>query len=143
MSKDKLNDIFNLDDSVVHEPKQDAPIVIVKEEGISDVDSDYELARNTLRTIITRGHSALDDVILLARSSEHPRSYEVAGQMMKTMSEVAKDLLGLQKQKQEISKPLEAKQNIEQQNNIVFAGSTDDLLRMLGNKDKTIDSTDL
>ena len=143
MSKDKLNDIFNLDDSVVPEPKQEASIVVAKEEGISDVDSDYELARNTLRTIITRGHSALDDVILLARSSEHPRSYEVAGQMMKTMSEVAKDLLGLQKQKQEISKPLEAKQNIEQQNNIVFAGSTDDLLRMLGNKDKTIDSTDL
>lgn len=140
---DRLNDIFNLDDSVVPEPKQEAPIVVAKEEGISDVDSDYELARNTLRTIITRGHSALDDVILLARSSEHPRSYEVAGQMMKTMSEVAKDLLGLQKQKQEISKPLETKQNIEQQNNIVFAGSTDDLLRMLGNKDKTIDSTDL
>ena len=143
MTMDKLNDIFNLEGSVVPEPKQDAPIVVVKEEGISDVDSDYELARNTLRTIITQGHSALDDVILLARSSEHPRSYEVAGQMMKTMSEVAKDLLGLQKQKQEISKPLESTQKIEQQNNIVFAGSTDDLLRMLGNKDKTIDSTDL
>lgn len=143
MTMDKLNDIFNLEGPVVPAPKQDSPIIVAKEEGISDVDSDYELARNTLRTIITRGHSALDDVILLARSSEHPRSYEVAGQMMKTMSEVAKDLLGLQKQKQEISKPSEAPQTIEQQNNIVFAGSTDDLLRMLGTKDKTIDSTDL
>jgi hypothetical protein len=139
---DKLNDIFNIAGSVVPSPKPETPVV-VQAEGISDVESDYELARNTLRNIISSGTSALDDVILLARSSEHPRSYEVAGQMMKTMSEVAKDLLGLQKQKQDISKPIEAAQAIEQQNNIIFAGSTDDLLKMMGKKDSTIDHTDI
>lgn len=139
---DKLNDIFNIEGPVVPAPKPETPVVVQNEE-ISDIDSDYELARNTLRSIISSGTSALDDVILLARSSEHPRSYEVAGQMMKTMSEVAKDLLGLQKQKQEISKPLEKPQAIEQQNNIIFAGSTDDLLKMISKKDTTIDHTDI
>jgi hypothetical protein len=61
---------------------------------------------------------------------------------MKTVSDVAKDLLALQKQKQDIEKPTkEAMPQIGQQNNILFTGSTEDLLKMLGNRDtKTIDA---
>jgi len=131
---EKLNEIFNIEVAEKREYPVAAPA--------SDTDSDYELARNTLREVINKGTSALDDVITLARSSEHPRSYEVAGQIMKTMSDVAKDLLALQKQKQDIDKPLKETQQIAQQNNIVFAGSTEDLLRMINQKDvKTIDSS--
>lgn len=127
---EKLNEVFNI------EPAQ-------KQQVLREVqDDDYDLARETLREVIIQGRSALDDVISLARSSEHPRSYEVAGQIMKTMSDVAKDLLTLKKQKQEIDKPLhDAPPQIAQQNNIVFAGSTEDLLRMIKQQDtKTIDS---
>ena len=79
---------------------------------------------------------------MLARSSEHPRAYEVTGQIMKTVSDVAKDLLSLQKQKQDIDRPnKDATPQIAQQNNILFTGSTEDLLKMLGNRDsKTIDA---
>lgn len=134
----KLNDVFNL--PVEQTPKQE---IIVSKEN-TDTQDDYELARNTLRSVITKGASALDDIIILARSSEHPRSYEVAGQVMKTLADVSKDLLALQKQKQEIEKPIvEQKQTIEQQNNIVFAGSTQDLIKMISNsQQKQIDSTD-
>ena len=129
----KLNEVFNL------QPTESQKIL--REVGSDD---DYELARDTLREVITQGRNALDDVISLARSSEHRRSYEVAGQIMKTMSDVAKDLLTLKKQKFELDNPKEspaAAAQIAQQNNIVFAGSTEDLLRMIKQQDtKTIDS---
>lgn len=118
---DKLNEVFNI---------KPAPTQKVLREVQDD---DYELARETLREVITQGRTALDDVISLARSSEHPRSYEVAGQIMKTMSDVAKDLLTLKKQKLDLESPKNSPQTpqIGQQNNIVFAGSTEDLLKMI------------
>jgi hypothetical protein len=129
---EKLNEIFNIE-----EHKRDVPVLVS-----NDIEDDYDLARRTLREVITKGSSALDDALMLARSSEHPRAYEVTGQIMKTVSDVAKDLLALQKQKQDIEKPTkEAMPQIGQQNNIVFAGSTEDLLRMIKQQDvKTIDS---
>lgn len=126
---DKLNEVFNL------EPKQEQRVLREVQ------DDDYDLARETLREVITQGRTALDDVISLARSSEHPRSYEVAGQIMKTMSDVAKDLLTLKKQKLDLEGPKNTPMNpqIAQQNNIVFAGSTEDLLKMIQQQSNTID----
>lgn len=126
---DKLNEVFNL------EPKQEQRVLREVQ------DDDYDLARETLREVITQGRTALDDVISLARSSEHPRSYEVAGQIMKTMSDVAKDLLTLKKQKLDLEAPKNTQANpqIGQQNNIVFAGSTEDLLKMIHQQSNTID----
>lgn len=129
---EKLNEIFNIE-----EHKKDVPVLVA-----DDLEDDYDLARRTLREVITKGSSALDDALMLARSSEHPRAYEVTGQIMKTVSDVAKDLLSLQKQKQDIDRPnKDATPQIAQQNNILFTGSTEDLLKMLGNRDsKTIDA---
>ena len=131
---DKLNEVFNL------QPQESQRLL----REVQSEDDDYELARTTLREVISQGRNALDDVISLARSSEHPRSYEVAGQIMKTMSDVAKDLLTLKQQKFDLENPKgssAAAAQIAQQNNIVFAGSTEDLLRMIKQQDtKTIDS---
>lgn len=129
---EKLNEIFNIE-----EHKKDVPVLVA-----DDLEDDYDLARRTLREVITKGSSALDDALMLARSSEHPRAYEVTGQIMKTVSDVAKDLLSLQKQKQDIDRPnKDATPQIAQQNNILFTGSTEDLLKMLGNREsKTIDA---
>ena len=117
----KLNEVFNIEPTPSQRMLREVQ------------DDDYDLARDTLREIITQGRTALDDVISLARSSEHPRSYEVAGQIMKTMSDVAKDLLTLKKQKLDLESPKNSPANpqIGQQNNIVFAGSTEDLLKMI------------
>ena len=127
---EKLNEVFNL------EPRQEQRVLREVQ------DDDYDLARETLREVITQGRTALDDVISLARSSEHPRSYEVAGQIMKTMSDVAKDLLTLKKQKLDLESPKGSapNPNIGQQNNIVFAGSTEDLIKMINQQQlNTID----
>lgn len=92
-------------------------------------EDDFELARDTLRNLIHKNETVLTDLISLARNSEHPRAFEVVGQLVKAQSDIAKDLLGLHKQKKEITG--EEPQHIKQQNNIVFAGSTSDLMKMI------------
>ncbi len=139
----KLNEIFN----ITPQEKHSAPTTIPFISKNADAEDDYDLARDTLRNVIEKGSNALDDIIHLAKNSEHPRTYEVAGQLMKTMSEVAKDLLALQKQKIELDKPQaeQVAQNPQngQQNNIVFTGSTENLLKMLKQtQEKVIGSSD-
>ena len=93
------------------------------------------MARQTLRKLIIKGSDTLDDVTNLAKNSEHPRAYEVTGQIIKALSDVSKDLLGLQKQVKELKTEDSSLQQINTQNNIVFAGSTNDLMKLLNKKD--------
>lgn len=133
----ELNKIFEL--PPIAEVK-DFPIASVSETKNLELEDDFNLARKTMRNMLIRGESTLDEISQLARNSEHPRSYEVAGQLMKTMSDVAKDLLTLQKQVKELENNSETNvSSIGTQNNIVFAGTTSELLKMLKNE-KTIDS---
>lgn len=133
----KLNDLFNLETGKISD------VLDTKISPNSDLDQteDYELARKTLRKVIISGSDALDDITNLAKNSEHPRAYEVTGQIMKTLSDVSKDLLGLQKQVKELKADDPKNNQIGTQNNIVFAGSTHELLKILNNKDNgnTID----
>lgn len=107
-----------------------------------DQDEDYELARNTLRKVIISGSDALDDITNLAKNSEHPRAYEVTGQIMKTLSDVSKDLIGLQKQVKELKATENPANQIGTQNNVVFAGSTHELMKILGKKDDNSSTID-
>jgi hypothetical protein len=141
----ELNNVFNLEvtEALPETPIVSAEIISQNQTDDNDVSDDYNLARNTLRNVIEKGARALDDVVSLAASSEHPRSYEVAGQIMKTLADVSKDLLELQKQKRDIIKPLPSeKPKITQQNNIVFTGSTSDLMKAIkDNTEKLIDES--
>lgn len=132
---ENLNKIFNIE-----------PIELNKNTSIDLVDTgnakddDFDLARDTMRKLISKNDSVLSDLVELARNSESPRAYEVAGQLIKTQAEMAKDLLTLHKQKKEVDND-KTDNNIKTQNNIVFAGSTADLLKMIATeRAKTIDS---
>jgi hypothetical protein len=137
MEKSKLDSIFNV--APAAEAKLPAIPAPARER---DQEDDYQLARSMMRKLIYKGEDALDDAVELAKNSEHPRAYEVAGQMIKTMSDVAKDLLNLQKQAKDLSRKEEEEvKQIGTQNNIVFAGSTQDLIKMLKDDDaNTIDA---
>lgn len=130
---ENLRNIFDIEPA---KPREIVPAPV--QETNDDAEDDYNLARSTMRTIIQRSVTTLDDVLNVAHASEHPRAYEVAGQLIKTMSEVSKDLLTLHEQRKAIRKPVEEdttkRLEIAQQNNIVFAGSTDELLKMLNQK---------
>jgi hypothetical protein len=103
------------------------------------VEDDFDQARETLKRLITKGETALDSMMDVARQSDHPRAFEVTGQLIKTVAETAKDLLALQKTRKEIQGPEEKpQQQIGTQNNIVFAGSTNDLIKALRNRNENI-----
>lgn len=87
-----------------------------------------------------KGQDVVNDMANIAKQSDHPRAFEVTGQLIKTVAETAKDLLSLQKQKKELSAPAagEAPKQIGTQNNIVFSGSTTDLIKMLKNKNENV-----
>lgn len=104
-----------------------------------NVEDDFDQARRTLKNLLDKGEAALDGMMDVARQSDHPRAYEVTGQLIKTVAETAKDLLALQKTRKELQTPEEVKQQqIGTQNNIVFAGSTNDLLKALRNKNENV-----
>lgn len=134
---EKLNNVFNIESAkpittehpVVNEPLSD----------VEDKDNDFDLARKTLRGLISKNEEVLDNIISLAKSSETPRTFEVAGQLLKTQSEMAKDLMELHKQKKDIEK--EEPKKIGTQNNVVFAGSTAEIMKLLnGENPKIIDA---
>jgi hypothetical protein len=102
------------------------------------VDDDFDQARSTLKNLLSKGEQALDGMMDVARQSDHPRAYEVTGQLIKTVAETAKDLLALQKTKKELQGDEAPAPQIGTQNNIVFAGSTNELLRALRNRTENI-----
>lgn len=126
--EDKLNQLFNIETF-------EKPVVEIKKiEDTSDdkKESDFDLARDTLRDLIAKNNTVIDDIVSLARSSETARPFEVAGQLLKTQSEIAKGLVDLHKQKKDIEQ--DEPEKIKTQNNIVFAGSTSDLMKMISSE---------
>jgi hypothetical protein len=134
----ELDKIFDIEPQ---SPMENLPAIVPETSKNIDQEDDYQLARSTLRNLIYKSENTLDDMIELAKNSEHPRTYEVAGQLIKTVSDVAKDLIELQKKVKDLKDgdPVSAK-NVTN-NNVVFAGSTAELFKMLKNKDdgKTIE----
>lgn len=132
----ELDALFNTEPMPSEEAKLPVALPQTKPGLSDDQQDDFDLARETLRSLIHKGQNTLDDLVELAKNSEHPRNYEVAGQIMKTLSDTAKDLLELQKRAQALKQPDEVTPNkqIGTQNNIVFTGSTTDLMKMLRNE---------
>lgn len=119
MTFDNLNDKFNV---MKTEDEVTAAITPVP------LDDDAAHARETLRNLIDKGNEAIDGILHIAKNSDHPRAYEVAGQLIKTVSDTAKDLLEVQKRKKDLEK--EDKPKIQTQNNL-FVGSTHELLKAM------------
>ena len=135
---ENLNDIFNINpmDETENTNLPSLPENLNATKAM-DQEDDYQLARQTMRKLLLKGEDTLEELINLSKNSEHPRSYEVTGQFIKTLSDVSKDLMGLQKQ----VKDLKADDPVKigtQNNNVVFAGSTNELMKLLGKKDDNI-----
>ena len=103
-----------------------------------NVSSDYDYSRETYYELIEKGKDALENMIEVARESEHPRAYEVLATMIKNVSDVNDRLMDLNKKQKDINKTDEVKQVENQQNNY-FMGSTTDRQRRLGESEEVID----
>ena len=104
--------------------------------GKDEVQDDYEYARSNLYSLVDKGQEAVNGALDLAMSSDHPRAYEVAGQLIKHVGDVADKLMALQKDKKAV-KEESAKKVVT--NNSLFVGSTADLQKMLKNASKKTD----
>jgi Zn-finger protein len=103
-------------------------IDVVSDERHIHQDQDYEYIRNNLKDIIGKGSDALDGILELARDSDHPRAWEVVGQIMRQLAETNKDLIELQKDMKKI-KDEEGAKKVTQ--NAIFVGSTKELQKFL------------
>lgn len=98
------------------------------------VEDDAEYARQNLRTLINKGNDAADHIISVAKQSDHPRAFEVVAGMLKNLADMNKDLLEIQKRKQDLQPKIT---NNTQNLNIdkaVFVGSTSELIKQLRNE---------
>ncbi|MEK9700223.1 MAG: hypothetical protein VW270_30860 [Candidatus Poseidoniales archaeon] len=105
-----------------------------------NVKSDYDYSRETYYDLIEKGREGLEDMIHVARESEHPRAYEVLAGMLKNISDINDKLMDLNKKHKDITQPTKDSKQIEHQQNI-FVGSTADLQKMLQKESEEIDVT--
>ena len=91
---------------------------------------DYKYTRNTLYGLVERGQDAIEGILDLAKESEHPRTYEVAGQLIKTVSETSEKLLQIQKMMDDLEDDRPKNQTTNQN---LFVGSTAELQKLLKN----------
>ena len=93
-----------------------------------DSETDFQYARENLYNLIERGQDGLEEMLEIAKSSEHPRAMEVFGQLIGKLTETNKELLNLHKTKKDISQDTSGPKNVS---NNLFVGSTAELQRFL------------
>lgn len=98
-----------------------------------DKRADYAEVRSNLKEIIGTGMSAIDGILQVASEGESPRAYEVVSQLIKSVTEANKDLIGLHQQMKDINKDSgDSSQKASSiTNNSIFVGSTKDLQRLV------------
>ena len=101
----------------------------------ADIDDDFATARNNLHQIIHKGNDALEEALLVAKTSEHPRAFEVVGQLIKTLVDANKDLLDIQKKLKDLKKTDDEKapQSVQAQN-AIFVGNAAELQQLINGR---------
>lgn len=138
---DKLSEIFDLEPVEYKEiaPRNDdiVPTVVGKQDEY--IENDFDHVRGNIRELLSTGRSALYDMIEVAKQSEHPRSYEVVGTLMKQLADMNQQLLDVHQQKQKLSgteKKKDEPTNQVTNNNAIFVGSTNELAKMIQSMNK-------
>ena len=130
----KLDDAFNITAEVV----KTEPVGITPEQKPDrltkdDITKDYEYTRGNLYSIIEKGQEAINGILELAQESEMPRAYEVAGQLIKSVSDATDKLMDLQKKLKDVNEEESKPKGPNTVNNALFVGSTADLAKLLKN----------
>ena len=115
---------------VVVEPTENVGIQKPDRLTKDDIEKDYEYTRGNLYSIIEKGQEAINGILELAQESEMPRAYEVAGQLIKSVSDATDKLMDLQKKLKDVNEEKESK-GPTTVNNALFVGSTAELQKLL------------
>ena len=135
-TKDILDEILDIEETTgeLVEPKP-STLTIKRDDKLDDVDSDYKFQRENFYNLIERGQDAIDGILEVAKQSDHPRSYEVAGNLISQVAEVTEKLSRLQSSMKRLKEvPNNAPKNVT---NALYVGSTAELQKLLkGDKGK-------
>lgn len=141
MSKleDKLSETLNVE---IDKDEESKKLPVAEKKGelspiAETTEQDTEFARDNIKNLITKGNVALDNLLHVARESEHPRAYEVAATMIKNLADSNKDLLDLQKKRKDLTSDTQNNVGNTKNMNIdkaVFVGSTNELFKALKSK---------
>ena len=135
MSKldDNMQDLLDLPEEVA-----EVTAIKPKREQKEDVTQDYEYTRGQLCNLIDKGQEALNGILDVAASSDHPRAYEVAALMIKNVADTTDKLMKLQKETKEVKEegPSKGPSTV---NNTMFVGSTAELAKMLKKVEESTD----
>ena len=122
----KLDAILDIESDI----KKETAVVKLPDRK-ENVETDYKYARENLYNLVERGQDAIDGILELSKETEHPRAYEVAGQLIKTVGETAEKLIDLQSK----LKKLEGEeQKVGTQHNQLYLGATSELQKFLKKK---------
>ena len=133
-TKDILDEILDIEETTGELVKEKPKDIIVRDDTLDDVDSDYKFQRENFYNLIERGQDAIDGILEVARQSDHPRSYEVAGNLISQVAEVTEKLSRLQSSMKRLKEvPNNAPKNVT---NALYVGSTAELQKLLKGGDK-------
>ena len=137
---EKLNETFDVEPVEIEKVKSDnSQAKLAKfENSNEDIRKDYDYTRGNLYSIIEKGQEAINGILELAQESEMPRAYEVAGQLIKSVSDASDKLMDLQKKLKDVNEEKDRPTTVT--NNALFVGSTADLQKMLKNVNKDLNN---
>ena len=127
MTFDKLDKTFDIDSAI--EKVEDTSTEIKKLSDNKDLQNDYEYSRGQLYNLVEKGQEAINGILDVAQNSDHPRAYEVAGNLIKNVADITDKLVYLQGKMKDINQ--EKKQTTNNVTNAMFVGSTSELQKML------------
>ena len=134
----RIGDALGITQDIKEEILDPKPLVPRPDDTLEHADADYKYSRENFYNLVERGQDAIDGILEVAKEGEHPRAYEVVGQLIKNVAEVTEKLADLQEKMKKLKEvPDHAPKNVT---NALFIGSTKELQNLL--KDKSNGSTD-
>ena len=135
---------MNIDDSLskTFDVKPIGKTEIISKEGEvikptdKNIEDDYEITRSHIKILLVQGQEALTAALEVAKQSEHPRAFEVVGNLMKQLADVNQQLMDLHQQKAKLDGPKEGSKKEVTNNNAIFVGSTAELNKLIKNMAK-------
>ena len=134
-TKDILDEILDIEEATAElvEAKP-STLTVKRDKNLDDVDSDYKYQRENFYNLIERGQDAIDGILEVAKQSDHPRSYEVAGNLISQVADVTEKLGKLQAGMKRLKEvPNNAPKNVT---NALYVGSTAELQKLLKKDNK-------
>ena len=128
---DKLNEVLDIVPEITEMATVEENTELVVPTN-KDAEVDFDKGRENLYKLLDKGNDAIDGILALAKEGEHPRAYEVAGQLIKTVADMSKDLMAMQEKLKKLKDiPNTGPKSVT---NALFVGSTTELTKLLKEK---------